>query len=86
MGVTLVFLEFSETLIKRKVDLGSHLFSLLYYFIIIFFCIGEEPLPIKGSLFLCKKLKFFGLGGFFPRANKEKYHFEFLGYVGFFLS
>ena len=39
---------------------------------------------IKRLAFSIVKREVFGLGGFFPRANKEKYHFEYLGYVGFF--
>ena len=73
MGVTLVFLEFSETLIERKVDLGSHFFSLLYYFIIIFLLYLKRAfLAYKEiSLFLCNDGKFLGWEDFFPRVNKE---------------
>ena len=39
--------------------------------------------PIKEHSSLFVMMEVFGLGGLFPRANKEKYHVEFLGYVGF---
>ena len=38
----------------------------------------------KGAAFSFVSMEVFGLGGLFPKANKEKYHFELLGYVGFF--